>query len=340
MVDGFMNSLFSEFSRVAGVAWRGMLLAAVLGSPLALVSCAEAELGAHMAKSAMGSQAGRGEYKVGKPYQIAGVWYYPRVDENYDATGIASWYGPKFHGRSTANGETFNQNAVTAAHPTLPMPSLVRVTNLENGRSLVVRVNDRGPFAHGREIDLSRRAAELLGFVNQGTAKVRVQYVGLASAPDGGTYQVAALNNTFVAPKPVTPAQERFAASSAPVQTVDAEPLAPPPGVAAASPVPVAELPVASAIPEPAVTGQVELVPVRGPNSIFVQAGAFRSRGNAEALKQQLASLGPVDVMPARIEGEAYYRVRIGPLADVGAADDHLERVIAQGFPGARIVID
>ena len=95
--------------------------------------------------------------KVGKPYQIAGVWYYPAVNHDYDESGIASWYGSKFHGRPTANGEIFNMNHVTAAHPTLPLPSMVRVTNLENGRTLTVRINDRGPFAHGRILDLSRR---------------------------------------------------------------------------------------------------------------------------------------------------------------------------------------
>ena len=98
-----------------------------------------------------------------------------KIDYEYDETGIASWYGLNFHQKLTANGEIFDQNAITAAHRTLPMPSVVRVTNLENGRSLVVRINDRGPFAHGRIIDLSRRSAQLLGFVRKGTAKTRVQ---------------------------------------------------------------------------------------------------------------------------------------------------------------------
>lgn len=123
---------------------------------------------------------GGGRYQVGKPYKVAGRWYKPRHDENYDNTGLASWYGPNFHGRETANGEIFDQYALSAAHPTLPLPSYVRVTNLENNRSIVVRVNDRGPFAHGREIDLSQRTAEMLGFINKGTARVRVKYVGKA----------------------------------------------------------------------------------------------------------------------------------------------------------------
>lgn len=122
-----------------------------------------------------------GEYKVGNPYEIGGIQYTPREDYRYSATGVASWYGPGFEGKRTANGETFDPNELTAAHQTLPMPSLVRVTNLENGRSVVVRINDRGPFANNRIIDLSRRAAQLLDFVNQGTAKVRVDILEIES---------------------------------------------------------------------------------------------------------------------------------------------------------------
>ena len=116
-----------------------------------------------------------GNYKVGKPYQVAGIWYYPEVDYDYDETGIASWYGDEFDGRPTANGETFDEDRISAAHKTLPLPSIVRVTNLENDRALVLRVNDRGPFVAGRIIDLSRRAAEKLDILKKGTAMVRVQ---------------------------------------------------------------------------------------------------------------------------------------------------------------------
>ena len=116
-----------------------------------------------------------GAQKVGNPYKIAGKWYYPKEDPSYDETGLASWYGKQFHGKATANGEVFNMNALTAAHKTLPMPSFVKVTNLRNGRSLVLRVNDRGPFVGDRLIDVSRRAAQLLGFDKQGVTKVRIQ---------------------------------------------------------------------------------------------------------------------------------------------------------------------
>lgn len=116
-----------------------------------------------------------GLYKVGKPYAIKGVWYTPRVDYGYDETGTASWYGPGFHGQATANGEVYDMNELTAAHTTLPLPSIVRVTNLDNGRTIKLRVNDRGPFVGGRIIDVSRRASQLLGFHEKGTATVRVE---------------------------------------------------------------------------------------------------------------------------------------------------------------------
>lgn len=121
-----------------------------------------------------------GVYKVGKPYSINGVTYVPAEDPSYDKVGMASWYGTDFHGKQTANGERFDMDAISAAHPTLPMPSYVHVTNLRNGRTMLVRVNDRGPYKPGRIIDLSRRTAQLLGFDTQGVTEIRVRYAGLA----------------------------------------------------------------------------------------------------------------------------------------------------------------
>ncbi len=123
---------------------------------------------------------GGGRYQVGKPYTIRGKRYVPREDPNYKTVGLASWYGPNFHGRLTANGEIYDQYSLSAAHPTMPLPSYAKVTNLENGASVTVRVNDRGPFAHNRVIDLSSRAAELLDYTKKGIAKVKVEYVGRA----------------------------------------------------------------------------------------------------------------------------------------------------------------
>lgn len=122
----------------------------------------------------------RGWYKLGEPYRIGDRWYYPEYDPDYDRIGLASWYGPEFHGRITANGELFDRRRISAAHPTLPLPSLVEITNLENGRKLVVRVNDRGPFIGERLIDLSEAAAAELGFRDRGLARVRVRFLKLA----------------------------------------------------------------------------------------------------------------------------------------------------------------
>jgi len=121
-----------------------------------------------------------GRDHVGKPYKVKDKWYYPKEDADYDKRGLASWYGSAFNGRLTANGEVYNMNYLTAAHPTMPLPSYARVTNLENGSSVIVRVNDRGPFEKNRVIDLSKRAADMLGYKDDGVAKVRVQYVGRA----------------------------------------------------------------------------------------------------------------------------------------------------------------
>jgi rare lipoprotein A len=123
---------------------------------------------------------GGGGYKVGQPYTINGQTYYPSENPAYRVEGIASWYGPDFHGRLTANGEVFDMHGISAAHPTMPLPSYARVTNLDNGRSIIVRVNDRGPYARNRVIDVSIGAANALGFYGEGLAHVRVEYAGRA----------------------------------------------------------------------------------------------------------------------------------------------------------------
>ncbi|XVN43405.1 MAG: septal ring lytic transglycosylase RlpA family protein [Candidatus Rickettsia vulgarisii] len=121
----------------------------------------------------------QGHYKIGKEYKIKGTTYKPKEDVNYSQVGVASWYGSKdgFHGKKTANGDRYNKHLLTAAHRHLPMPSLVKVTNLSNNKSLIVLINDRGPFSKNRIIDVSEKAADVLGFKRQGVAKVKVQYM-------------------------------------------------------------------------------------------------------------------------------------------------------------------
>jgi rare lipoprotein A len=146
---------------------------------------------------------GGGTYRVGKPYTVAGRVYVPEEDTSYREEGLASWYGDDFHGRLTANGEVFDMASLTAAHPTLPMPCYARVTNLSNGKSLIVRVNDRGPYHGNRLIDVSNKAAELLEFKGNGVAKVRVEYVARAPLEGSDDRQLmATLRTGMPAPSP------------------------------------------------------------------------------------------------------------------------------------------
>lgn len=318
---------------------RAVILAFAVPLALVLAACGTTET----PRSTPLKQGG-GVYKVGNPYQINGIWYYPSENDKYDSTGIASWYGPQFHGKRTANGEIFDENQLTAAHPTLPMPVLARVTNLENGKSLIVRINDRGPFAAGREIDMSKKAADMLGFMQKGTAKVRVQYIGRAPL-EGGIGDGRAVAETFVAPPVVTPNDERHVSGTAPVTavaSVSTSVLAAPSGAASAPPpaAPTATVSPISDTPAPRSAETVDQVPVTGPGNLYVQAGSFQNLQNAEAVRQQLTGVGQVEIQTTMIDGTPYYRVRVGPLSDVPAADSSLQSVIAQGHKGARIVVD
>lgn len=316
--------------------WRLILL--LSGMLALLLSCTQAQLAVHVAKEVQRQEDAKTAvpYKVGKPYQIKGIWYYPREDPGYDRSGIASWYGPPFHGRRTANGEVYDMNALTAAHKTLPMPTWVRVTNLENGRALVLRVNDRGPFVNGRIIDVSKRAAELLGFHDQGTAKVQVTAISSG-------------RQTVVAKKPDTPADERNALPAVPQGDVAVATLAPPPGAKAApAPTPAAQTSAARiASNEPttlpatvAREEKVEIVAVKPNPTIYVQTGAFTQVVNANKMRARLSWLGPSEISPTMIKGQEFFRVRIGPVYGVDAADALLQQVIDEGVADARIIVD
>ena len=169
---------------------------ASLAEPAPKATFSEAEYGVsaspRVTLAATGLPKGGGHHKIGKPYKIRGLWYVPKEEPGYDRQGKASWYGPKFHGRKTANGEVFDQNHLSAAHTTFPLPSYARVTNLANGRSVVVRVNDRGPYSRSRIIDVSKKTAELLQFKRAGTANVRVEYVGPAPLEGDDTAKLMA----------------------------------------------------------------------------------------------------------------------------------------------------
>jgi rare lipoprotein A len=329
--------------------WRvkNLGIVSTVGLAVVLGGCSEVNLLSYGAKkyneesekrttaATTNNDVDRGSPKIGKPYQIDGIWYYPAEDKSYDETGIASWYGHPFHGRKTANGAVYNMNKLTAAHKTLPLPTDVRVTNLENGRSIVVTVNDRGPFAHSRIIDLSRRSAELLGIIEQGTAKVRVQIVD-----QNGNLA------TQVVAKPDTPLNERNNVAAVPQSTIKSSSLAPPPNVSKAPaptssplPAPQPDAPIQVASANPSSAPVVSVAPVQQ-TEIFIQAGAFIDYNNANKLSARLSTLGPSKVSQVLVNGQDFYRVRIGPVYDVDKADQMLANVINAGHTDARIVIE
>jgi rare lipoprotein A len=274
-----------------------------------------------------------GVYKIGNPYQIEGTWYYPREQPDYDETGVASWYGPTFYGHRTANGEAFDGDGLTAAHRTLPMPVNVRVTNLENGKSLILRVNDRGPFAKGRIIDVTERAAKLLGFYANGSARVRVTFVSRGDLPNGQ-------------PQPSeTPVEVATAVPAAPEGKVDVATLNSVPGASVAAPTREAQLPQPRATPSSIEdliatkpTGQVTNVAVPRVTHLYVQVGAFNIYSDARRIRARLGN-GLV-ISTVERNRQRLYRVRSGPYDQLADADRALANFNRLGSSDARIVVD
>lgn len=243
-------------------------------------------------------KAGQGGYKLGAPYQVGGIWYTPREQPHYNEVGVASWYGDDFQKKATANGEIFDKGLITAAHKTLPLPSLVEVTNLGNGRRLVVRVNDRGPFVDGRIIDLSHEAARKLGYAGDGLARVRVRYLGPAPLFGGDSRRSARLTRPPAPPPKRT--ESEVALTSAPPRTPAAF----------------------------TVTG--------GPYR--VQAGAYSTNASAKRAVAKLSWAGAATIEPVAWMGGRLYRVMLIGLADEAAAEMVRARAVQFGFADARIV--
>lgn len=290
--------------------------------------------------------------KVGSPYQIDGTWYIPAHEPDYDEIGVASWYGADFHGRLTASGEIFDMTVPTGAHPTLPIPSLVEVTNLENGNSIIVRINDRGPFRDGRLIDLSARGAELLGFRDSGVARVRVRYVGQAPreplvtaqslAPRPGSGRGPA---TQPAPRPTRP---QLMAEAAPGQTAGPGTALTPVRNQTPTPGPAPgrqQRPRSESRSEAQPTGTAgsrtnsaaaaAIPPGNGP--MFLQVGAFASRANAERAGRAAGPIGTVRIVepqPGATGGAALYRVLVGPWTDPARARAAVDQAGGLGLSG------
>jgi rare lipoprotein A len=316
---------FSTASRLALVVLAGASLAAC-----ATVQPKYATRGG----SAPGTGAPvAGGYKVGQPYQVAGIWYVPKEQPNYDETGIASWYGDAFQMKATANGETFDMNQFSAAHTTLPLPSIVEVTNLDNGKTLRVRVNDRGPFVDNRIIDLSRAAAQQLGYDRKGLARVRVKYIGPAplAGPEAGVRYASATATA-------TPSAPLAAASSMPIAVAPAESiqvatLAPPPAAKATSlpPLTGADLGAPAARAAPTAAAQ-------SAQAYRIQAGSFSDQGNAQRAAAQLAATGTAVIEPVQRGGVTLYRVTLPGPTDEAEAYALRDKVASFGFADARVM--
>ncbi|NBX66871.1 MAG: septal ring lytic transglycosylase RlpA family protein [Proteobacteria bacterium] len=358
-----------------------------------------------------------GRFKVGKPYTINGRTYYPEENYTHTETGLASWYGPGFHGKKTANGERFDENEFTAAHKTLQLPSLVRVTNLDNGRSVVVRVTDRGPFHGNRIIDVSKGAAEALDFRRAGTARVMIQVLGpesqaLAEAArrkidtrgaeiavnetgmlderfaafypsefakaepqnirlaSNDHYQMSDAGIETVRPpyEPASPVEQAIAWNPSPQPTIPPidtiAPAAGPEYAADGTPyppsmppqrrddtmrepvitrtrsdnfrhpdIPLATLDTASVAPKPV----YRPASIR-PTAVYVQAGAFTSQSNAQKAAQAVAPYGPHKIIEARLGGQPYYRLRIGPFESVEKADALVNTLQRQGRQASIVI--
>jgi rare lipoprotein A len=318
-----------------------------------------AGLGERLVPIGQPAPKGGGHFKIGQPYEINGVQFTPKEDSAYVREGVASWYGALFHGRRTSNGEIFDMERLSAAHPTLPLPVYVEVTNLDNGRSAMVRVNDRGPFRKKRLIDLSERTAEVLGFKRAGTAKVRVRFLRNAGLDGDDTFERDYLS---------TRGYSEYARTTDPDGGPEVEiavgapaPPAPPslpdrPDRAAVAALPSTSEPTVIRGSETGRDGDTAVVgleegagavettgsirpAVLVPRGPMIQAGFFKNQANAWRARSALSGVGPVEVAPVVDHGETYYRVRVGPFADGISAAAALSDVADAGYRGAKIVL-
>ena len=286
----------------------------VLLIPFFLVGCSEATFLVNSAKR-IGTWGDESIYKIGTPYKINGKWYYPAVDYDYEEIGIASWYGPGFHGKKTANGEIFDQNKVSAAHRTLPMPSIVRVTNLDNGKVLPkVRINDRGPFAGNRIIDLSKKAAQELGFVNTGIAKVKVEIL------ENESREYALVNSgnkiTKVESAEIKEIKKTEIANNFDKQKINKRK-----------------------------KKKSQNEDFEKQNSILsdkqlaIQVGAFTDHRNAKSLTQKLSDFQAY-IERTFVNNKYLYRVRIGPIENLNLAENIKKKLFELGYTASHLIVN
>ena len=254
-------------------------------------------------------------YKIGKKYNVGGKYYYPKKDLYYNKTGIASWYGPKFHGKLTANGEIYNQYALTAAHKTLPLPSAVKVTNLKNNKSIVLRINDRGPFVNDRIIDLSSKAADILDLKREGTGLVRVQILREKSlyleklAKQGSFPEINDLKETEL-PNITIPRKVAVKIKDTKNQKI--------------------------------VTKKINynFKNLNKEYKIYIKLASFSSKKNAEIMKKKVSYIDKVKIYKIYKLNKTLYQVKAGPFLSVEKVDQLHSLLLQKGMQGAKIIIE
>jgi len=253
-------------------------------------------------------------YKIGKKYNVGGKYYYPKKDLYYNKTGIASWYGPKFHGKLTANGEIYNQYALTAAHKTLPLPSAVKVTNLKNNKSIVLRINDRGPFVNDRIIDLSSKAADILDLKREGTGLVRVQILREKSlyleklAKQGSFPEINDLKETEL-PNIKIPRKVAVKIKDSKNQKI------------------VKKI-------------NYNLKNLNKEYKIYIKLASFSSKKNAEIMKKKVSYIDKVKIYKIYKMNKTLYQVKAGPFLSVEKVDQLHSLLLQKGMQGAKIIIE
>ena len=320
----------------------GRALMVVLCAGVGLAACATTSPRPHYVVSgppSSPSEPADGSHLRGtmKPYLVNGRWYTPRVQPDYDEVGVASWYGAQFHYRRTANGEVFDQYVASAAHTTLPIPSIIEVTNLANNKSIRVRLNDRGPFVDGRILDLSREAAVELGYEREGTARVRVRYIGPAPALP----QTRLASNTAAAPAAVAARRVSEPRRDGDIEDQDfptAEGSAARAGPRRAAVIETADIEDGPAASAPARVQTVAYRPAVTSGAYSVQVGAFSSRETAGRVAARLADAGPASIEPIERHGTVIYKLRLGAFPDARSAAAARARVAAAGLPDARVI--
>lgn len=320
---------------------RAVLLLLPILTAFLLGGCTEIQVGAHLAKKFDQQPCvANGGIKVGNPYMVDGIRYEPMKSSlGYSEKGIASWYGEDFHGQASANGECYNMYAFTAAHKTLPLPTIVRVTNLENNRSIVLKVNDRGPFVRGRIIDLSYAAAQSLDMTRTGTAPVLVEAIGGPHHQAGG-YKGGGDNTQLASLGPdnnsESNAEKLETLPSVVPQSATEEPLG--------AFTPQSQQASANVTKVPKQDYEPKMVTDTAPlkkTLVYVQVGAYSSLDNAAGQKSKLMDLyETAAITKMQSNGKELLRVRAGPFQSVADADEALTKIVAAGFNGAQIKVE